>query len=74
MGKDGLEGARQIKKLGGKVVVQDEASCVVYGMPKAIVEAGLADTVQPLDALAQTLTYALGERLRPVSTPVTTSH
>ncbi|MBI5599140.1 MAG: chemotaxis response regulator protein-glutamate methylesterase [Deltaproteobacteria bacterium] len=52
MGSDGREGMRAIKKAGGKVVAQDEASCVVYGMPKAVVDAGLADKVAPLDAIA----------------------
>jgi two-component system chemotaxis response regulator CheB len=56
MGKDGLEGARKIKALGGTVYAQDEKSCVVYGMPRAIVEANLADKILPLkeipDAIA----------------------
>lgn len=47
MGKDGLEGAKKIKEKGGKIIVQNEASCVVYGMPKAIAEAGLADAILP---------------------------
>ncbi|RMF57595.1 MAG: chemotaxis response regulator protein-glutamate methylesterase [Bacteroidetes bacterium] len=59
MGHDGLEGARRIRALGGQVVAQDEASCVVYGMPRAIVEAGLAHAVVPLDGLAPLLTRAL---------------
>ncbi len=52
MGQDGVEGIRAIKKTGGKVVAQDEASCVVYGMPKAVVAEGLADKVTPLDSMA----------------------
>ncbi|GIV59787.1 MAG: chemotaxis response regulator protein-glutamate methylesterase [Rhodothermaceae bacterium] len=59
MGQDGRAGATAIRRRGGKVVAQDEASCVVYGMPRAIVEAGLADAVVPLDELAATLTQAL---------------
>ncbi len=63
MGKDGLQGARHIKQFGGKVVAQNEASCVVYGMPRAIVEAGLADAVLSLEDLAEALTKAVGRRV-----------
>lgn len=52
MGHDGLEGMRAIKQSNGRTVVQDEASCVVYGMPKAVVENGYADKVAPLSAIA----------------------
>lgn len=48
MGKDGLEGTKKIKEKGGKIIVQDETSCVIYGMPKTIIDAGLADEVLPL--------------------------
>lgn len=48
MGKDGLEGLRRIKQKGGFVIAQDEDSCVVYGMSRAAVEAGVADAVLPL--------------------------
>jgi len=49
MGKDGLEGARKIKQRGGKVIAQNEISSVVYGMPKVVVNAGLADAVLPIE-------------------------
>jgi two-component system chemotaxis response regulator CheB len=52
MGQDGLEGASRIRAVRGQVVVQDEASSVVWGMPGAIARAGLADKVLPLDAIA----------------------
>ncbi len=55
MGKDGLEGIRDLKALGGYAIAQDEESCVVYGMPKAIVDAGVADMVVPLDKMAETI-------------------
>ena len=48
MGHDGLEGIRAMKAAHGRTIVQDEGSCVVYGMPKAVVEAGCADKVVPL--------------------------
>lgn len=52
MGKDGMEGARMIKAKGGRVIVQDEASSVVWGMPKAVVKEGLSDVVLPLSQIA----------------------
>lgn len=55
MGSDGLEGARQLKAAGGVVLAQSEATCTVYGMPKAVVDAGLADAVVDLNAIAATL-------------------
>jgi two-component system chemotaxis response regulator CheB len=55
MGADGREGAKKIKSGGAPVWVQDEASCVVYGMPAAIVEAGLADQILPLDSIGKAL-------------------
>jgi two-component system chemotaxis response regulator CheB len=48
MGADGREGARVLKQKGATVWAQDEASCVIYGMPAAIVDAGLADRVVSL--------------------------
>lgn len=55
MGADGREGAKLIKQSGSQVWAQDEASCVVYGMPAAIVDAGLADYVLSLDDVGKTL-------------------
>ena len=52
MGTDGLAGARMIRAAGGYIIVQDAQSCVVYGMPRAVAEAGLADEVLPLSAIA----------------------
>ncbi len=60
MGKDGLEGARAIKKTGGVVVAQDEESCVVYGMPKAVVDDGLADFNPTLEDIPPTLVKIVG--------------
>ncbi|MEZ6063441.1 MAG: chemotaxis response regulator protein-glutamate methylesterase [Planctomycetaceae bacterium] len=48
MGKDGAEGCRLLKSKGAPIIVQDEATCVVWGMPRAVQEAGLADSVLPL--------------------------
>ncbi len=55
MGMDGAEGVELIKNAGGKAIAEDEKSCVVYGMPKAIVDRGLADRVVPLEMVAATI-------------------
>lgn len=55
MGADGREGARALKGGGSTVWAQDEASCVIYGMPMAIVEAGLADQVLALDHIGSSI-------------------
>jgi two-component system chemotaxis response regulator CheB len=52
MGNDGMEGMAAIKKANGQTIVQDEATCVVYGMPKAVVDSGMADRVVPLEKMA----------------------
>lgn len=52
MGHDGRAGAGRIRAAGGRVVVQDEQTSVVWGMPGAIAEAGFADEILPLDAIA----------------------
>jgi two-component system, chemotaxis family, protein-glutamate methylesterase/glutaminase len=52
MGNDGTLGLRLLKRHGCHVIAQDEASCVVYGMPRAAVEAGVVDVVAPLDQIA----------------------
>ena len=51
MGQDGLRGCEAIQAAGGQVLVQDEATSVVWGMPGAVARAGLADKVLPLDQL-----------------------
>jgi two-component system chemotaxis response regulator CheB len=55
MGADGREGARLLKQGGAHIWAQDEATSVVYGMPAAIVDAGLADEILPLDSVGKTL-------------------
>ncbi|MGY4489974.1 protein-glutamate methylesterase/protein-glutamine glutaminase [Pseudomonas sp. TE3610] len=58
MGADGREGARLLKQGGSHVWAQDEASCVIYGMPMAIVKANLADAVYGLDDIGRHLVEA----------------
>ncbi|MDX6731233.1 MAG: two-component system, chemotaxis family, protein-glutamate methylesterase/glutaminase [Baekduia sp.] len=60
MGKDGLKGAREVRARGGRILAQAESTCTVYGMPRAIVEAGLADDVLPLGELAEAIAGETG--------------
>jgi two-component system chemotaxis response regulator CheB len=59
MGQDGKEGMTQLKAKGGTIIAQDERTCVVYGMPRAVVEAGLADAICPLEEIAATIIHHL---------------
>ena len=51
MGADGREGAAWIKARGGQIITEAEQSCVVYGMPRSVVEAGLSDASSSLEGL-----------------------
>jgi two-component system chemotaxis response regulator CheB len=55
MGKDGLDGAHAVKKAGGRILVEAESTCTVYGMPRAISEANLADAELALHDLPQAI-------------------
>ena len=55
MGSDGREGAAWIKARGGCILTEAEESCVVYGMPRSVVEAGLSDHTVPLDRMASAI-------------------
>jgi two-component system chemotaxis response regulator CheB len=55
MGADGASGLGRIRSAGGRTIAQDEASCVVYGMPRAAVELGAAGQVLPIDRIAGAL-------------------
>jgi two-component system chemotaxis response regulator CheB len=59
MGSDGTLGLRLLKRQGCFVIAQDEPSCVVYGMPKSAVEAGVTDAVLPLESIAGRITAAV---------------
>ncbi len=56
MGSDGTAGLRLLRRGGCKALAQDESTCVVFGMPKAAIDAGLVDTVLPLDDIAARIT------------------
>ncbi len=59
MGSDGLLGTKNLKAKGGYIIAQNEASSVVYGMPKVVIDAGLADEIVSLDNIADSLQKAL---------------
>lgn len=61
MGEDGLEGLRAVHRAGGRVIAQDEASSVVFGMPAAAIRAGLADRVLPLERIAREVLSLVGQ-------------
>ena len=50
MGKDGKEGAAWIKAKGGSILTEAEESCVIFGMPRSVVEAGLSDASAPTES------------------------
>jgi two-component system chemotaxis response regulator CheB len=60
MGQDGLRGTEILKARGASVIAQDESSSVVWGMPGAVVNAGLADRVLPLDQVVQEILILAG--------------
>lgn len=61
MGNDGTQGLRLLKRTGCSSIAQDEASCVVFGMPREAILAGVVDTVVPLNRIADTLLRCLAE-------------
>jgi two-component system chemotaxis response regulator CheB len=67
MGRDGLRGCEYVRAVGGSVIVQDEASSVVWGMPRLVVEAGLAHAVVPLPEMAGEIWCRVTQRRRLVA-------
>lgn len=61
MGRDGTEGMARIKERGGRTIAQDKKSSVVYGMPRAVAEAGLADIISPLRRIADEIVDAVAD-------------
>jgi two-component system chemotaxis response regulator CheB len=60
MGDDGCDGMRALRAAGARTVAQDEASCVVFGMPKAAIDAGVIDDVVPLERVTAAMLGARG--------------
>ncbi len=59
MGNDGLNGMKEMKEKKGYIIAQDEDTCVVYGMPRAVVSANLADAVLPIDKISEEIMRVL---------------
>ena len=55
MGRDGTDGAVTLKRKGAYVIAESQKTCVVYGMPKAAVDAGVVDEVLPLNEIADAM-------------------
>jgi two-component system chemotaxis response regulator CheB len=70
MGRDGAQGMQQLKAAGAVNLAQNEATCVVYGMPRAAVELGVVDRVLPLDHIPHAIIHALREHSSQTSTPL----
>ncbi len=74
MGSDGVLGAQHIREAGGEVIIQDEPSSVVWGMPGLVYAAGQADAVYPLDQLGQEITRRVLQSRAPRATVPMNSH
>jgi two-component system chemotaxis response regulator CheB len=70
MGQDGLRGCQQIQAAGGQILVQDEASSVVWGMPGIVARAGMADEVVPLSRLGDEIIARVSRHRRAVGVAV----
>ena len=64
MGQDGLDGCKKIRGAGGQILVQDQATSVVWGMPRLVAEAGLVDEILPLSDLGHEIVRRVMERRR----------
>lgn len=73
MGSDGARGMVKMREAGARTIGQDEASCVVYGMPKEAVKTGAVEIVAPLDCIAQETINASNFRFVQVMRPGETS-
>ncbi|NOZ06597.1 MAG: chemotaxis response regulator protein-glutamate methylesterase, partial [Chloroflexi bacterium] len=64
MGRDGTDGAIAVKKRGGKIISEDESTCVVYGMPKSVAESGATDLIVPLPQVASEAVRMILNKMR----------
>jgi two-component system chemotaxis response regulator CheB len=69
MGQDGLRGCEHVREAGGQIVVQDEPTSVVWGMPGAVATAGLADDIVPLEQIAVEISRRVSGRPRSGAVP-----
>jgi len=70
VGQDGLRGAREVHAAGGRLIAQSGPTCVAWGMPRAVEEAGLAEAVVPLPEMASAIMLRLGNGLVPARSRV----
>ncbi|MCY1311970.1 Chemotaxis response regulator protein-glutamate methylesterase of group 2 operon [compost metagenome] len=63
MGRDGAEGMLALRRAGKNTIAQDQASCAVYGMPRAAIELDAAQTILPLDKIGPFLRSSIGGKL-----------
>ncbi len=61
MGNDGTAGSRQLHACGARIIAQDEASCIVFGMPRQVIDAGLADRIEPLHQIPSLMSRIAGQ-------------
>jgi two-component system, chemotaxis family, protein-glutamate methylesterase/glutaminase len=61
MGNDGTRGCQEMKRQGASIIAQDEATCVIFGMPKGPIEEGIANVVAPLDNIAPEIVRLVGK-------------
>lgn len=59
MGRDGFQGIKILKKKGAQIIAEDQTTAIVYGMPKAVIEANLSDYVIPLPLIAQQILWII---------------
>ncbi len=64
MGRDGADGLRRIRELGGRIIAQNEQTCSVFGMPAAAIEMGLVDWILPISAVTSKLVEMVGLELK----------
>lgn len=69
MGQDGLRGCEKIRSMGGQILAQDEATSVVWGMPGAVANAGLADKILPIEQISQEIVFRVKRGQSSVSSP-----
>jgi two-component system chemotaxis response regulator CheB len=67
MGQDGLRGCETLREAGGQILVQDEATSVVWGMPGAVARAGLADRVLPLSLIGDEIVRRVSASRAPLA-------
>jgi two-component system chemotaxis response regulator CheB len=60
MGDDGARGLYDMRQVGGRTIVQDESSCVVFGMPREAIERGAAEVIVPLGKIADAVMRSVG--------------